>query len=317
MGLVNITDTDVGAKRVLVRADLEYEDRSSPRGKATDNIINYLKEKGASQIKLIGHKGIPEMRSWWEGVEINYDLRSDLREEQNSDELARELAKGWNIYINEAFGVSHRSHTSVVALPRMIKSMEGGLAAMGLRFEKEIENLSKVFDNPKSPVIVVISGLKEDKLSYVEDFLKFTDKILIGGRLPEYMQISTNKYQFQIPNEKLVLADLIADKEDITLHSVERFEKEIEMAGTIVVSGPIGKFEDEGHRLGTKRVFEAVANNKNAFKVAGGGDTEKAIQSLNLNSQFDWISVGGGAMLEFLAKRTLPGIEVLKKMAND
>ena len=93
------------------------------------------------------------------------------------------------------------------------------------------------------------------------------------------------------------------------------FEKEIKAAGTIVVSGPLGKYEEEGHRQGTERVFKAVVGSE-AFKVAGGGDTEKAINMLGLSDKFNWISVGGGAMLEFLVNKTLPGIEVLTLQTN-
>ena len=101
------------------------------------------------------------------------------------------------------------------------------------------------------------------------------------------------------------------DKEDITLNTIERFTSEVSKAGMIIVSGPLGRYEDEGHRQGTEKVFRAITENKNAYKIAGGGDTEKAIGSLSLASGFDWISVGGGAMLEFLSKKTLPGIEAL------
>lgn len=177
---------------------------------------------------------------------------------------------------------------------------------MGIRFQQEIENLSKVISDPKRPVVMTISGIKEDKLSYIEPFCKFTDKLLIGGKLPDLL------HQEVYENEKIIVADLIADREDITIHSIEKFENEIINARTIVVSGPLGKFEDEGHRQGTERVLRSVVANKNAFKLAGGGDTERALQTLNLTGGFDWISVGGGAMLEFLANGTLPGIEALK-----
>ena len=100
------------------------------------------------------------------------------------------------------------------------------------------------------------------------------------------------------------------DKEDITLHTIEVFKKEIRKAGTIVLAGVLGKYEDEGHRQGTKEIFEAIANSS-ACKIAGGGDTEAALTIFNLTNKFDWISVGGGAMLEFLASKTLPGIETL------
>ena len=102
------------------------------------------------------------------------------------------------------------------------------------------------------------------------------------------------------------------DKEDITLNSIERFEKEIGKAKTIVLAGPMGKYEVEGHMQGTERIFTAVANS-NTYKVTGGGDSLVVIDKLGLTQKFNWVSVGGGAMLEFLAKKTLPGIEALKQ----
>ncbi|KKR38985.1 MAG: Phosphoglycerate kinase, partial [Candidatus Woesebacteria bacterium GW2011_GWA1_40_45] len=111
-------------------------------------------------------------------------------------------------------------------------------------------------------------------------------------------------------NEKLVIGNLTQDKEDITLNTIGAFKEEIKKARTILLAGVLGKYEDEGHRQGTKEIFEAVANSS-AFKVAGGGDTEAAITVLKLNDKFDWMSVGGGAMLEFLCNKTLPGIEAL------
>ncbi len=306
---------DFEGKRALVRADLEYTSKESPRGKATDGIVEYLKKHGATKIKLIGHKGIPEMVSWWSCVEVSYDIRADKRELENSFEMADELSSGWDIFVNESFAESHREYTSVNALPKLMKSKNLPVC-LGLRFSEEIENLSKIFNDPKRPVIMVISGVKEDKISYIESFSKFADKILIGGRLPQYLESDEQKaisraWPFSTVSDKLIVADLIQDNEDITIHSIERFEEEIKRAGTIVVSGPLGKFEEEGHRQGTDRVFKAVVANKEAFKVAGGGNTEAAISMLEISDRFDWISVGGGAMLEFLAKGTLPGIEAL------
>jgi phosphoglycerate kinase len=109
----------------------------------------------------------------------------------------------------------------------------------------------------------------------------------------------------------MIMAKLVPDTEDITLHSVDKFKEEIAKAGTIILAGVPGKYEDEGHRQGTKVVFNAIAESS-AFKVAGGGDAEAAITLLGLNDKFDWISVGGGSFLEFLAKGNLPGIVALK-----
>jgi phosphoglycerate kinase len=107
-----------------------------------------------------------------------------------------------------------------------------------------------------------------------------------------------------------MIANLIMDKEDITLNSIDRFKDEIAKAGTIILAGVLGKYEDAGHTQGTKEIFQAVAASS-AFKIAGGGDTEAALAMFGLTDKFDWVSVGGGAMLEFLAKGTLPGIEAL------
>ncbi|OGM11988.1 hypothetical protein A2Z22_04885 [Candidatus Woesebacteria bacterium RBG_16_34_12] len=308
--------------------------------------INYLLEKQA-KIILIGHRGRPEkekslslsLREIGEklsellGEEIKFvdqvvgekvneeikklrneeivileNLRFDPREEENSKEFAKILASYADCYVNEAFAASHREHASIVGLVKVIseKRKEKSCIAAGLRFAQEVENLGKVLENPKKPVVIIISGIKEDKLSYLEAFTKVADKVLVAGRLPDII-LSTN---YQLPTTNIIVANLLPDKEDITIHSIEMFEKEIIKAGTVVVSGPIGKFEDEGHRQGTERVFKAIANSS-AFKVAGGGDTIQAVNLLNLGSKFDWISVGGGAMLEYLAKGTLPGIEVL------
>lgn len=184
--------------------------------------------------------------------------------------------------------------------------------AAGYHFIAEVENLSKVFENPKRPLTFVISGVKEDKLPFVAEFEKFADKVLVGGRLPDYMgDEKLVSVRTRGESEKVIVGNLIMDKEDITIHTIERFEKEVAKSAMTVVSGPLGKYEDEGHRQGTERVFKAVAES-GAFKIAGGGDTEAALNLLNLEKEFDWLSVGGGAMLEFLSKRTLPGIKALE-----
>lgn len=314
MKLPKLQDLIIENKKVLVRADLDFEpDKENLRFKALIPTLDYLKEKNA-EIILIGHRGRPEgkvvadlslmpfkkiFEKW--NVEILENLRFNPGEEINDESFARELATKGEVYINEAFAASHRQHASIVGLPKLLPH------ALGLRFTAEIENLSRVLENARKPVVLVISGMKEDKLSNIPGFKKFSDRILLGGRLPEYIHDSSSLRT----DAQVSVADLTPDKEDITLRSVEVFENEISQAGTIVLSGPLGKFEDEGHRQGTERVFKAVTASP-AFKLAGGGDTLTAINFLGLADNFDWLSVGGGAMLEFLAKGTLPGLEALK-----
>jgi phosphoglycerate kinase len=316
MGLPKLENQDLKNKKVLVRADLDVDEKEDYRLQALLPTLKLLQEKEA-EIILIGHRGRPEgkvvedlkMKPVEERLKkiaskINFSVLENLRfnigEEKNDIEFTKELAKNGEFYVNESFATSHRNAASITGLPKLLPH------AAGLRLEKEVENLSKVFDSPQKPVVFLISGVKEDKLSSVEPLKKIADKILIAGRLPDYLGDDSPLRK----DSQVVVADLIPDKEDITLNSIEKFKKEIEKAGTIVVAGPMGKYEDEGHQQGTKGVFEAVANSS-AFKIAGGGDSVAAINLLELGSKFDWISVGGGAMLEFLEKGTLPGIEAL------
>lgn len=323
MELPSLEALDVDGKRALVRVDLDYSENAqgNKRQEALFKTVEYLKEK-VSRLVLLGHRGRPGgkeveslslkpasksfeefLKKKWgsEAVKkLNMFIMENLRfnpgEEANDERFAEHLAEEGDVYINEAFASSHREHASIVTLPKLLPH------AAGFHFKEEVENLTQVLENPKRPLTVVIGGAKKDKLKYIDDFKKFSDKVLIAGKLPDYLG--------EKEDEKVTVAKLLPDKEDITIHSIEKFEKAISESKTIVVSGPMGKFEGKGHRQGTERVMKAIAK-ASAFKVAGGGDTERAISALGLQDKFDWISVGGGAMLEFLAKRTLPGIEAL------
>ncbi len=324
MNLPKIEDLDFQNKKVLLRADLDIDVSKDGLGRLEILLptLKLLTEK-ALKITIIGHKGRPGGKEAKElslepvgialeklliqelGKEkvenldlvVEENLRFDSGEIENDEHYAEDLLEESEVYVNEAFAASHREHASIVRLPKLLPS------AVGLHFVKEVENLEKVLNNPKKPVHLIIGGIKKDKLDYLEDFKKFADKILIGGRLPEYMPED-------ISDKKLLVAKLIMDKEDITVHSIEKFQEEISRAGTIVVAGPMGRFEEDGHMMGTKRVFKAIADSQ-AYKLAGGGETQRAISASGLTKKFDWISVGGGASLEFLAKGTLPGIEAL------
>lgn len=320
MDLPKLTDLNVSGKKVLLRLDLDTEpDPNDLRIKASGQTLDYLKEKGA-EIIILAHKGRPDGKAdeslslkpfqtifdkW--GARVEENLRFDPGEESNSPDFAKKLASLGDVFVNEAFASSHREHASIVGLPKLLPH------AAGFRFEKETENLSKVLNDPKRPVVFLLSGVKEDKLSYLEGIKRFADKVLIGGRLPDYMgDEKLVSVRSRGEKDQVIVGNLVMDKEDITLNTIDRFIEEINKAGTIVVSGPLGKYEEEGHRQGTEKVLVAVASS-NAFKIAGGGDTEKIIGELKIGDKFDWISVGGGAMLEFLVNKTLPGIEALSE----
>lgn len=315
MTLPKLQDLDVKNNKVLLRLDLDTNETTDYRIQSSTETLDYLKEHGA-EIIVIGHRGRPEgkfeeslslkaFQSYFDkwNARVEENLRFDKGEEENDPDFTKKLASLGEVYVNEAFASSHRNHASIVGLPKLLPH------AVGLRFEKEIENLSRSFDKP---LVFLLSGFKKDKLDYLEDIKKFADKVLIGGKLPDYMgDLMLESVRLQPEDAQVVIGNLTMDKLDITLNTVDRFTREIEKAKTIIVSGPMGKFEDEGHRQGTIGVFNAVKKSS-AFKIAGGGDTEMAISELGMGSEFDWISVGGGAMLEFLTKSTLPAIEAMK-----
>jgi phosphoglycerate kinase len=328
MQIPSIGSIDLNEKRVLVRGDLDGEPESK-RLEVLVETINKILDKNAKQVVIMGSRGRPEGKKvdelsnkilvdyfseklnreieFIENVEENREsekrvlLLENLRfweGENNSDEeFAKKLSAWGDVYINESFGMSHRVQASIVGVPKLLPH------AAGVHFISEVEHLSKVLENPERPLVFLISGIKEDKAAYVDRFKEIADKVLVGGRLPVFFD---DYYE----DPKVQIARLMPDKEDITMKYIEHFEGEIKRAKTVVVSGPVGKYEDEGHRQGTERVFKAVAE-AGCYSVAGGGDTEAALEFFNLKDKIDWISTGGGAMLEFLDKGTLPGIEAL------
>ena len=324
MNLPELSDSNVKGKKVLLRLDLDVGVDTS-RIESAKETLEFLVENSAKTI-IIGHKGRPDgveeplsLRPLAKvigalvGKEVGFaenatieegemvlleNLRFDSREENNDENFAKELASLGQFFVNEAFAVSHRPHASIVGVPKYLPH------AAGFRFTQEVENLNKILVNPKRPLVVIISGIKEDKVEMAKSLTQIADMVLVGGKLPKYFG-DTNPSP-----KKLIIGDLSFDGFDITLNSAERFKVEIAKAGTIVLAGVLGKYEDEGHRQGTKEVFEAVAA-CNAYKIAGGGDTEAALSLFGLTDKFDWISVGGGAMLDFIVKGTLPGIAAL------
>ncbi len=289
MNLPQIDQIEIKNKNVLVRAGLEDANTGSPRYRAVKEIIEYLKQHEAGRIKVIGHSGDITMALDL-GVDVNWDLRADPREEANDVNWAKELALGFDVYINESFETSHRIHASIVALPQLMKS-EGKPVAIGLRFAKEIEVLGNVFKAPGDEKILVIGGTK------VKDKNKYADQL-------------TNKFTHILRGGLLEGSPRRPDGLDITPESVEKYKQQISTANVIVAAGVMGKYEDPNSEFGTKEVLNAIASCK-AYKVAGGGDIETAISKYGLSDKFDWISVGGGAMLEYLVTGTLPGLEAL------
>ncbi len=302
--LPTVSEADVAEKRVLVRVDLDMPNGHNPRIRATEEIISWLLEKKAASIKAIGHKGdylvIHDLRQKFPSVEWSDRLRDDAREKENNTNYAQELAGDCEVYINEAFAVSHRVHTSIVALPKIVRE-RGGKVFTGFRFAKEIASLDQVWTHPGWKVLVIGGAKAADKAELAIKLAPRLDRVLVGGLLPQVMEGATaNIY----PG---ILRD---DEKDLTDETIADFCKQISAARIIILSGPMGRFEEPGSEKGTKEIFTAIAGSL-AYKVAGGGNTEDALAKFGLIEKFDWLSVGGAAMLEYLATGTLPAIQAI------
>ncbi|MBI3046548.1 MAG: phosphoglycerate kinase [Candidatus Harrisonbacteria bacterium] len=231
------------------------------------------------------------------------NLRFLKGETENSQVLAEHLAMLGDFYVNDAFAVSHRANASVVAITKFLPSYAG------LELEAEIKNLSRVMKNPKKPLVIILGGLKiEDKLGVVKNLKNKAAAFLIGGALtPEILKLKLPKVVWP--------ADFKKDKQvirDIGPKSAELFCKEILKAKTIVWNGPLGNILDKRFQNGTKRIAQCLSDQSRAFKIIGGGETVMFLKKMKLAQKINFISTGGGAMLDFLAGKKLPGIEALK-----
>jgi len=269
------------------------------------------------------------------------NVRFYKEEKENDEKFGRELADLGEIFINEGFAVSHRKHASVWQIPRFLPS------AAGFLLEKEIVVLSQILKGFTPPLVIIIGGVKiETKAKTLLHFIKIADHILLGSKLGEVVlikkQIILGRHA---PDDKVIdeidftsskihlpidgamalknvtegysriggVGTLKKEEEifDIGPETIDVFKRIIKEAKTIFWNGPMGMYEDERFSSGTKEIAEAIIRNYSAFKVAGGGDTIAAVKKFHLEEKFDFLSTGGGAMLEFLAGEKLPGIEAL------
>jgi len=266
-------------------------------------------------------------------------------EEKNDVGFARRVSRWGDLFINEAFANAHRNHACVTTLARLLPSYAG------LQFAAEVENLSAIVSEPKRPFVAVLGGAKlETKLPLIARFARDADAVFIGGAIANscfslqkievgrsFIATDGPLFSFKkilgsskihLPVDAVTSAALNASSRsrtvpigevrkneyvvDIGPKSVERFLEFVGHARTIVWNGPLGYVEVARFARGTKRFAESLASLR-AFKVVGGGDTIAFLRKYKLLKNFNHISTGGGAMLEFLAGKKLPGVEVLKK----
>ncbi len=313
-------------------------------------IAKKLEELLSEKIKFlddcVGKKVEKEIKKMKEGeVLLLENLRFHKEEKENKEEFAESLAGLADVYVNDAFGSSHRAHASIVGVPKYLP------CAAGLLLEKEVKVLSRVSEKPERPLVVIIGGAKIlNKIKVVKYFLKKADHALIGGKIANAIltvkgicpgrawpseefvsdieKINLTSTKLHLPVDAIISPDKTGNiyirkaalgkirKDEFILdigpETIKMFSKIIELASTIIWSGPLGFFEEPLFENGTKLVAEAVIRNSRAFKIAGGGDTIFALAKFHLRERFDHISTGGGAMLNFLSGEKLPGIEALK-----
>ncbi len=257
------------------------------------------------------------------------NLRFIKGEEKNDPKFAEKLASLGDIYVNDAFAVSHRANASVAAITKFLPSYAG------LELEAEITHLSRVMIRPKRPLIMVVGGAKvSDKLDVLRYFRDKADKFLLGGgpantmlavrgvevkkSLKDMSDIGEIK-KIACYSNMILPVDYAWRKDaivDIGPNTRKLFIREVGGAATIVWSGPLGLIDVRPYGEGSLAVAKAIGKNRKALSVAGGGETVMFIKKSRLDKKFTFISTGGGAMLDFLAGKKLPGIEALKNSKN-
>jgi phosphoglycerate kinase len=350
----------VDGRRVLLRADFNVP---LDGGRVTDDLriratlptIGWLQERGAS-VTACSHlgrpKGAPDPRYSVEpvraclaelapGVELLENLRFDPGEEGNDPDFVDRLVRGFDSYVNDAFGASHRAHASIVGPPGRLPSAAGRLLA------KEVEVLLGLRENAERPFVAVLGGAKvSDKLGVIDALLERVDTLAVGGgmcftflaaqdhpvgdSLLEPDQVATCRRLLQEAGDRIHLpVDITAlgpgDEVrqlgtdlpngwkglDIGPGTAAAFSDVVHEARSVFWNGPMGVFEDPRFEAGTRTVAGAVAECR-GFTVVGGGDSAAAVAQFGLAGDVDWISTGGGASLELLEDGDLPGLKALR-----
>ena len=272
-------------------------------------------------------------------------------ETKNDPELAKELAKGKDVFVMDAFGSAHRSHSSTYGVAEVLKQ-EGKETALGFLMEKEVTSLSKCVEANEHPYVAVLGGAKvSDKIKVIEALLEKVDKIIIGGAMAYTFLASqgVNIGNSRVENEQLDFAKSCLEKADgkivlpvdhicandfanpseikcctgdidegfmgldIGPKTIELYKSVLDDAKVIFWNGPMGVFEDTRFATGTKSVCAHIASLKDAFSVIGGGDSAAASKEFGYKQEFSHVSTGGGASLEMIENNgILPGIEIIE-----
>ena len=277
---------------VILLTHLESNDGKTP---STKILLGYLRKKYFKNIKFNSLDLKPGEISLMENI------RFDKREKKADMKFAQELAEMGDVYVNEAFSASHREHTSIVLLPKILPSY------IGLHFEEEIRNLSKAF-NPPHPFTIILGGGKiETKLPMLKSLLPKIDYALMGGKVLNDFVFG----EYPLKSKKIILPKdvVIVGKKvfDVGSGSFDEWAGILKRSKLVVWNGPLG-FMEKGYTEGTKKLITILYKTK-AHVIIGGGDTLEYLPSGVPKNIF--ISTGGGAMLDYLSLKTLPGVKAL------
>ena len=333
---------DVAGKRVLVRADLNVplEDghvADETRIRASLPTLGLLRDRGAAAITVCSHLGRPKgrdpayaltpvelrLRELFDGeLSVLENTRFDPGETKNEPGFACRLAAGQDLFVQDAFGSAHRAHASTVGVAELLP------AYAGLLLERELEELGKLLGEVQRPFVLVSGGAKvEDKLGVLRNLGGKADAVLVGGKMAEELRESDPLgFPVELPADVVAAAGFTEDADtrivpydavpdgwlglDIGPETRDRFGTRIAEARTIFWNGPMGVFEWPRFAEGTRAVAEAVAG-ADAYSVVGGADSIRALSEMGLLDRVSWASTGGGAALEFLEGRELPGVAVI------
>jgi phosphoglycerate kinase len=340
----SVEQAEVADKVVLVRADLNVpiEDGAvadDSRIQASLPTLRLLLERGVRELRVCSHLGRPK-----EGdqdrfrmapvrervaellpdgrVRVLENTRFNAGETKNDPGFAAELAAGCDLYVNDAFGSAHRAHSSTEAVAHLLP------AYAGLLLLAELTNLSRLLGEVERPFVIVSGGAKvDDKVGVLKRLGERADQVLIGGKMAEDVR-DANPFPFEVllPRDVVAASAFAADADtqvvpfdglpegwlglDIGPLAAAEFASAVAEAKTVFWNGPMGVFEWPRFAEGTFAVARAVADS-GGYTVVGGGDSVRAVHEAGVAERISWISTGGGASLEFLEGKELPGVAAI------
>jgi len=339
----SVRDADVAGKRVLVRADLNVPLQNGgvaddTRIRASLPTLQLLLERGAGEVIVCSHLGRPkgpdpalamapveerlrELLGTNGRMRVLENLRFDPRETANDPEFAQELAAQADVYVDDAFGSAHRAHASTEGVAHLLP------AYAGLLLELELMRLGKLLESPDHPYVAVVGGAKvEDTIGLLHSLVERADVVLVGGKVAEELRANPLDLPLTLPRDVVAAAEFDAEAEakivpadeipkgwlglDIGPETRAEYAQQIAAAKTVFWNGPMGVFEWPRFAAGTTAIAQAMAD-ADAYAVVGGGDSVRAIHEAGLAEKMDWVSTGGGASLELLEGKELPGVAAI------